>query len=122
MTKFPGGGMQFGEGSIDCLKRESIEEFGQQLEIIRHFYTTDFFQKAYFYDDRQLISIYYLAYFPEPLKFKISEQEFDFFPDENGKQSFRWIKIDTITPEMFTFPVDKVVAERIKKELNKKSR
>ncbi len=28
MTKFPGGGMHFGEGPVDCLKREAVEEMG----------------------------------------------------------------------------------------------
>ena len=45
MTKFPGGGLHYGEGLIDCLKREFREECnGQEIENIRHFYTTDFFQ------------------------------------------------------------------------------
>ena len=60
MSKFPGGGMKFGEGPEDCIRREAIEELGQAIEILEHFYTTGFFQKALFYDDHQLISIYYL--------------------------------------------------------------
>ena len=44
MTKFPGGGLEFGEGTIDCMKREAIEEFGQEIEILEHYYTTDNFQ------------------------------------------------------------------------------
>jgi 8-oxo-dGTP diphosphatase len=114
MTKFPGGGMHFGEGSVDCLKREAIEEFGQEIEIIRHFYTTDFFQKALFYDDHQLISIYYLARFRQIPGFKISNIAFDFPEDINGNQSFRWIKLIDIDPGIFTFPIDKVVAGMIK--------
>lgn len=62
MTKFPGGGLESGEGTIDCLKREFREECnGQELENIRHFYTTDYYQKALFYEKTQLLSIYYLA-------------------------------------------------------------
>src|SRR5665647_1625825 len=49
MTKFPGGGLYFGEGPADCLKREAIEEFGQEIEIVEHYYTTHFFQQALFY-------------------------------------------------------------------------
>ena len=26
ITKFPGGGLEFGEGTIDCIKREMMEE------------------------------------------------------------------------------------------------
>jgi 8-oxo-dGTP diphosphatase len=115
MTKFPGGGLQFGEGTIDCLKREAMEEFGQEIEITDHFYTTDFFQKAFFYEDRQLISIYYLAELMEPPKFKISNKPFDFEDDVEGKQSFRWIKIIDINTDTFTLPIDKKVGEMLKK-------
>src|SRR4030042_4706520 len=73
MTKFPGGGLRFGEGPADCIKREAIEEFGQEIEIMKHFYTTPFFQKALFYPDHQLISVYYRIRFPEPVRFRISD-------------------------------------------------
>jgi 8-oxo-dGTP diphosphatase len=115
MTKFPGGGLDFGEGTIDCLKREAIEEFGQEIEIEKHFYTTDYFQKALFYEDSQLISIYYLARFKEPIKFSVSEKPFNYGNDENGKISFRWVKLKNIGREEFTFPIDKKVAELILK-------
>jgi len=44
MTKFPGGGLQFGEGTIDCIKREFREELGCEIGVLKHFYTTDYFQ------------------------------------------------------------------------------
>jgi len=113
MTKFPGGGLQLGEGTLDCLKREVLEELGQEIIILNHFYTTDFFQKAFFYDNMQLISIYYLAMFQEKPKFKISEKPFDYGADENGRQSFRWIKLKDISPDTFTLPVDKRVGEML---------
>ena len=118
MTKFPGGGLDFGEGTIDCLKRELMEECNQEIEIIQHFYTTDFYQKALFWDDHQLISIYYLAKLKGPVKFKISERPFDFADLVNGNQSFRWVKIENIDPEEFTFPIDKYVAILLKEYKN----
>jgi len=114
MTKFPGGGLEFGEGTIDCLKREAMEEFGQSIEIISHFYTTDFYQKALFHENTQLISIYYLANFPDPIIFKISEKSFDFSENVNGSQSFRWRNLSDLSPEELTFPIDKVVVELLK--------
>lgn len=120
MTKFPGGGLEFGEGTIDCLKREMFEECNQEIENIRHFYTTDFYQKALFYEDRQLISIYYLATLKEPIQFLISNISFDFEEMKNGNQSFRWAKVDNINPDEFTFPIDKHVAHLLKEYLTKK--
>src|SRR3978361_2267712 len=57
-TKFPGGGLEYGEGLIEGLKREFIEECNAEIEVISHFYTTDFFVKSAF-NDSQVISIYY---------------------------------------------------------------
>jgi 8-oxo-dGTP diphosphatase len=114
MTKFPGGGLEFGEGILDCLKREAIEEFGQPIEIISHFYTTDYYQKAMFHENAQLISIYYTARFPEPIRFKISHQPYDFSENSTICQSFRWKKIENLTQQDFTFPTDQKVAEMLK--------
>ncbi len=61
ITKFPGGGLEFGEGTIDCLKREFMEEANMEVEVTAHFYTTDFFQQSAFHKDHQIISIYYLV-------------------------------------------------------------
>jgi len=115
MTKFPGGGLEFGEGTIDGLKREFKEECnGQELINIKHFYTTDFFQKALFYDNKQLLSIYYMAELVKPISFLISEIPFDFQVFKNGNQSFRWVKIKNLNEDEITFPIDKFVAGKIK--------
>lgn len=110
MTKFPGGGLEFGEGTVDCLKREAIEEFGQEIEVMEHFYTTDFFQKSQFHDDVQLISVYYKASFADPIRFKISDKPFDFPENVNGSQSFRWRAIKDLSINELTFPIDRIVA------------
>lgn len=117
MTKFPGGGLRFGEGTLDCIKREAMEEFGQEVEIIRHYYTTDFFQKSLFFTNHQLISIYYLVRFTGKPVFPISTKPFD-FEMINGNQSFRWYPLALICQNTVTFPVDKKVAERLKADFN----
>jgi ADP-ribose pyrophosphatase YjhB (NUDIX family) len=58
-TKFPGGGLEFGEGTRDCLKREFKEEMDLDIAVGDHLYTTDFFQMSAFNPDHQIISIYY---------------------------------------------------------------
>jgi 8-oxo-dGTP diphosphatase len=112
MTKFPGGGLIWGEGIIDCLKRECREELGCEIEVLRHFYTTDFFQPAAFYKDHQLISIYYLVRNTSPLSVTISTKKNDFERIENA-QSFRWVHISKLNTDEFTFPIDRKVVEML---------
>jgi len=118
MTKFPGGGLHFGEGLLDCLKREFKEECNdQEIKILKHFYTTDYFQKALFYKNHQLISIYYLVDLVPPLKFRISEKPFDFEEIKDGNQSFRWKNIIEMDENEFTFPIDRLVVKILKEKL-----
>ena len=112
MTKFPGGGLHFGEGTIDCLHREFREELGCEIEIVKHFYTTDFFQPSAFHSDHQLISIYYIVKNTSPFSILISKKKFD-FEKRDGVQSFRSIPISEINPNDFTFPIDKKVVEML---------
>lgn len=119
MTKFPGGGLEFGEGTIDCLKREMREECDQEISNVEHFYTTDFFQQALYFNDHQLLSIYYTAKLMSPINFKISKKAFDFKENKNGNQSFRWQSLATIEKEDFTFPIDKHVANLLKLKFQK---
>src|SRR5215210_6645816 len=77
-TKFPGGGLEYGEGTRDCLKREFKEEMNLNVAVGDHLYTTDFFQKSAFHPDHQIISIYYLVDPLEEISVRLSSAEFDF--------------------------------------------
>jgi 8-oxo-dGTP pyrophosphatase MutT (NUDIX family) len=113
LTKFPGGGLEFGEGPVDCLIRELKEELGIETRIIRHFYTTDFFLPSAFDSLKQIISIYYQVDSDESSSVVVSE----FKPEnkilKNGHCSFRWITLDKLSTDDFTFPADKKVAALI---------
>lgn len=110
ITKFPGGGLEFGEGTVDCVIREFKEELNLNIEVLSHFYTTDFFVTSAFNTKSQVISIYYMVNALDPLTFKISTKEFDFEKKE-GAQSFRWIPLEDIKESNFTFVIDKKIAE-----------
>lgn len=121
-TKFPGGGLEFGEGTRDCLKREFKEEMDLDVEITDHLYTTDFFQMSAFTPDHQIIAIYYAAKALEPIKVPLRNKPFDF--DENQLaiysktreiETFRFIDWDDFSGNSVTLPIDKVVADLIKK-------
>ncbi|MES2446646.1 MAG: NUDIX domain-containing protein [Bacteroidota bacterium] len=113
-SKFPGGGVELGEGLIDALKREFVEECNAEIEVVSHFYTTDFYEKSSF-NDSQVISVYYLIKEIKPLTLKFKTQVFDF--DEGSCQSFRWIKIDDLKADDVTFKTDKTVVEMLKKRI-----
>ena len=116
MVKFPGGGMEQGEGTIECLQREAMEEFGQSLVNIRHYYTTDYYQPAQFFKDTQLVSIYYLADFSEEIRFRVSRKPFDIPEMKNGQQSFRWVPLSQVKEEDLTFSIDQKVIGLLKNQ------
>lgn len=109
-TKFPGGGLEYGEGLIDGLKREFVEECNVEVDVISHFYTTDFFVKSAF-NDSQIISVYYLVKNLSPLNLMFKSVRFDFDGEGEILQSFRWIGLDKLSEEDVTFPTDKYVVK-----------
>src|SRR5207237_2093915 len=76
-TKFPGGGLERGEGTRDCLKREFMEEMNLIVEVGDHIYTTDFYQQSAFNPEHQIISIYYYVKALEEITAPLRTKEFD---------------------------------------------
>ena len=114
-TKFPGGGLELGEGLIDGLKREFVEECNAEIEVLSHFYTTDFFVKSAF-NNSQIISVYYRVKNIKNLNLPIKTKVFDFDGEGELLQSFRWLKLRELSADDFTFPIDKHVAELLIKK------
>ncbi len=120
-TKFPGGGLEFGEGTRDCLKREFKEEMDLDVKITDHIYTTDFFQMSAFSAGQQIIAVYYFAEALEPIKAPLRTKPFDFderelkiYEEKNEIETFRFIDWDLFSEEIVTLPIDKVVAKIVK--------
>lgn len=109
-SKFPGGGLEFGEGLVEGLKREFMEECAMEVEVQKHFYTTDFFVKSLFHD-AQLISVYYIVKNIQPINLTIKTTVFDFDGEGEVLQAFRWAKINELKKDDLTFPVDQHVVE-----------
>ncbi|HSC55389.1 MAG TPA: NUDIX domain-containing protein [Phnomibacter sp.] len=123
ITKFPGGGLEFGEGTRDCLVREFKEELNLAVEVGRHIYTTDFFQISAFNNAYQIISIYYEVKALEPIAVPLREKPFDF--DEQQMAIYnatgeietpRFINWQQFSGEALTLPIDKIVADMVKAE------
>lgn len=123
ITKFPGGGLELGEGTRDCLKREFMEEMNLNVEIGEHIYTTDFYQVSAFNNTQQIISIYYFAKALEPIKVPLRNTPFDFdeqqmrIYNETGEtETFRFTDWEIFSETTVTLPIDKIVAAMLKEK------
>lgn len=120
-TKFPGGGLELGEGTRDCLKREFMEEMNLNVEVGDHIYTTDFYQRSAFNPEHQIVSIYYYVKALEEITAPLRTKEFDFderelaiYAKENEIETFRFIDWDSFSADSVTLPIDKFVVNMLK--------
>ena len=116
-TKFPGGGLEFGEGTRDCLKREFKEEMDLDVRVTDHLYTTDFFQLSAFNPEQQIISIYYFVEALEPIRAPLRTKPYDFderelaiYAEKKEIETFRFIPRAEFTEDSVNLPIEKVVA------------
>ena len=112
-TKFPGGGVELGEGIEDAIRREAMEELGQEVEIVKHIYTTGFFVQSAFRPNDQIISVYYQVHLIEKPRFRTSTIKFDFDTNNPQTESFRWAKLSDTRPNELSFPADKFLLEQL---------
>lgn len=120
-TKFPGGGLEVGEGTRDCLRREFMEEMNLQVEVGQHLYTTDFYQKSAFNPAHQILSIYYYVQALEPFQVQFRQQPFDFATEQTADlkgeaEVFRLLDWEKFSPDVVTLPIDKIVAQLVKEQ------
>ncbi len=120
-TKFPGGGLELGEGTRDCLKREFKEEMNLEVKVGDHIYTTDYYQVSAFNPSHQIISIYYFAEALEQITVPLRTKEFDFdesqlsiYKELNEIETFRFVDWNLFSADSVTLPIDKIVANIIK--------
>lgn len=120
-TKFPGGGLEWGEGTRDCLRREFMEEMNLKVEVLDHIYTTDFFQQSAFNSAHQILSIYYYVRALEPITVPLRDKVFDFdaqqleaYKEKGETETFRFIDWEEFSEEVVTLPIDKLVARMLK--------
>ena len=107
MTKLPGGGLEWGEGLIDGLKREFIEELNWLIEIETLFYLTDYFQPSSLDPNDQVLSIYYKVR-------RVGEYQGEKTINPLEVIQFEWKPIHDLCVDSFTFPIDRIVIDMLK--------
>lgn len=110
-TKFPGGGVELGEGIADAAKREAMEELGIEVLLGRQLYVSDFFIRSAFIPTDQIISVYYEARsMPgagDALCYHRSLRQ------QDQRESFRWVSLEDLANENFAFPADRYLVKLI---------
>ena len=109
-TKFPGGGLEFGEGIRSALMREYREEMELDITVESLFYVNDHLQISAFNNQMQLISFYYFVTTNE-----IENLTFDAYeiPLKKNGEKQRWYPINKHLEDLLTFPLDKIVASKL---------
>ena len=115
MTKYVGGGLIYGEGTLECLQREILEEVNivVQARDLVQFYTTDFFVSSSFHENVQVVGVYYYLKSEAFNAINLLKKPFDFELVEHG-QGFRWARLsDFDLQNELSFKTDRVATKRL---------
>ena len=104
LLKFPGGGLEFGESTIQCLHREFEEELNLKIKNLQHLYTQEDFLVSKFRENEQLLTIYYIAEIVD---------ENDLIIRDSCIEKIEWISLET-EENPFPLPIDKIVFDLLK--------
>ena len=105
MTKFPGGGLEFGEGSLDCLKREFMEELNVKITRFRLIHVSEKYIPSVFEKNEQVIAVHYLIESDDSIKNYETVQ--NTAVGRSNRIHFKWHKLSQFLIDDFSFEMDK---------------
>lgn len=109
-TKFPGGGLELGESVTQALLREFQEECDIHIIRFELLHVTEEVVISQF-DGSQVVGIYYRVFSDDTLCKPIKTKLFDF--EHGSDQSFRWVPVNQLSADDFTFKMDQTAWKRI---------
>lgn len=104
VVKLPGGGLEYGEGPVDCLKREFEEELGILVTVKESFYIQETYVTSLAKNNKQIVMLYFLVEIPDETVFNIGDANI---------QEVAWRPITE--PCALTLPVDQSMYQKLLK-------
>ena len=103
LLKFPGGGIELGEGPAEALKREFKEELEFSVEVESVFYVSPNFHVSYF-RPQQFLGLYWRLRWSDLNQVPTSQ---------NPNIKAHWKNISALRPEELTHPLDQEVVRHL---------
>lgn len=100
LYKLPGGGLEFGESTTECLSRELMEELNLTAKSVTHFYTQEQFLRSKFRPNEQLFTAYYRVEIEDFSQLEIIDKNIE---------EILWVSLLELEENHVSLPVDKKV-------------
>lgn len=105
LTKFPGGGLEFGEGTVDCLKREFEEELNLVVKAVKPYYIQEDYVPTLAKNNLQIVLLYFLVEYEHWDSFQILDSKIT---------NVFWHDLSKDCP--LVLPIDQKVYEKLQKD------
>jgi ADP-ribose pyrophosphatase YjhB (NUDIX family) len=115
-TKFPGGGVELGEGILDALHRELLEELDAEINSASLFFVNDFFQISSFRPEDQIVSFYYLVKLKNMGNIQEKRRSTLGSQDPDDFEQAQWVPKNHLIFNALTFPIDRLVVDKLMQE------
>ena len=111
LIKFPGGGVEWGEGLQEALMREFKEELKISIGVKENIYFNDFPVESAIDKRYQVQAFFYLVEPLEPMRFSTV---LSLKPPEKNTENFIWVDLKNLSEVSFTYEIEKEAAKALR--------
>tara|TARA_B100001059_G_scaffold60093_3_gene55625 strand:- start:20997 stop:21449 length:453 start_codon:yes stop_codon:yes gene_type:complete len=111
LIKFPGGGVEWGEGLQEALIREFKEELKISIGVKENIYFNDFPVESVIDKRYQVQAFFYHVEPLEPMRFSTV---LSLKPPEKNTENFIWVDLKNLNEELFTYEIEKEAVKALR--------